>query len=46
MVAARQVSSDYVGGVSLLPGGNHVVAAAADGAVSLLDWRRAGKQPA
>lgn len=37
-----QVSSDYVGGVSLLPGGNHVAAAAADGSISLLEWRRAG----
>lgn len=37
-----QVSSDYVGGLSLLPGGNFVAAAAADGSVSLLDWRRAG----
>lgn len=40
--AIVQVSSDYVGGVSLLPGGNYVAAAAADGTVSLLEWRRAG----
>ncbi|KAF8059207.1 lvsF [Scenedesmus sp. PABB004] len=41
---ATQVSAggDYVGGVSLLPGGNHVAAAAADGSLSLLEWRRAG----
>lgn len=37
-----QVSSDYVGGVSLLPGGNYVAAAAADGSMSLLEWRRGG----
>lgn len=36
------MSSDYVGGVSLLPGGNYVAAAAADGSISLLEWRRAG----
>lgn len=41
-VRILQVSSDYVGGVSLLPGGNHVAAAAADGTLSLLEWRRAG----
>lgn len=39
-----QVSSDYVGGLSLLPGGNYVAAAAADGALSLLEWRRAGER--
>jgi hypothetical protein len=37
-----QVSSDYVGGVSLLPGGNYVAAAAADGSMTLLEWRRGG----
>jgi hypothetical protein len=37
-----QVSSDYVGGVTLLPGGNYVAAAAADGSMSLLEWRRGG----
>jgi len=41
---ATQVSSDYVGGLSLLPGGNYVAAAAADGALSLLEWRRAGER--
>lgn len=39
-----QVSSDYVGGLSLLPGGNYVAAAAADGTLSLLEWRRAGER--
>lgn len=39
-----QVSSDYVGGLSLLPGGNFVAAAAADGTLSLLEWRRAGER--
>ena len=38
-----QVSSDYVGGISLLPGGNYVASAAADGTLSLLEWRRAGE---
>jgi WD40 repeat protein len=38
-----QVSSDYVGGLSILPGGNYVAAAAADGTLSLLEWRRAGE---
>lgn len=41
-----QVSSDYVGGLSLLPGGNYVAAAAADGNLSLLEWRRAGERMA
>jgi hypothetical protein len=37
-----QLSSDYVGGLQLLPGGAHVLAAAADGALSVLEWRRNG----
>ncbi|WIA38602.1 hypothetical protein OEZ86_001912 [Tetradesmus obliquus] len=39
---ATQVSADYVGGLSLLPGGNYVAAAAADGSMNLLEWRRGG----
>jgi hypothetical protein len=41
-----QASKDYVGGLALLPGGNYVAAAAADGTLSLLDWRRAGEPAA
>ena len=37
-----QVSSDYIGGVALPPGGARVAAACADGMLRLLDWRRAG----
>lgn len=41
-----QVSADYVGGLSLLPGGLYVATAAADGSASLLDWRRGGERVA
>lgn len=40
------MSSDYIGGLSLLPGGNYMAAAAADGSLSLLEWRRAGERVA
>ena len=37
-----QVSSEYIGGLALTPSEQHVVAAAGDGTVKLLDLRKAG----
>jgi WD40 repeat protein len=42
-VWSTRVSQDYVGGLTWMPGGAYVGVAAADGGLSLLEWRREGQ---
>ena len=42
-VWSTRVSQDYVGGLTWMPGGSYIGVAAADGGLSLLEWRREGQ---